>query len=144
MFYVPLKFLGEGYAAYRHVRALIFVSPEPLCGRCLGLIDAHKHMLVQPGISDRSVIALHISILLRVAWLDKHQADAVLFRQSRQSVADIFRAIITTAWFVRAPVIENTIPVDSFVISCAVAVLTLLSGLCIYKNRRADIGMWMQ
>ena len=49
------KFLGWDYAAYRHVRALIFVSPEPLGGGCLGLIDAHEHVLIEPVISDCSM-----------------------------------------------------------------------------------------
>lgn len=45
---------------------------------------------------------------------------------------------------VRAPIIENSIPFDSFVISTVVAMSVLISGLLIYKHRRADIGMWLQ
>jgi len=35
VFHVQLKFLGGGYAAYGHVRALIIVSPEPCSCRVL-------------------------------------------------------------------------------------------------------------
>lgn len=99
MFHVPLKFLGGGYSAYRHVRALIIVSPEPLGGRCLGLIDAHKHVLIKPVISDCSIIALHISILLRVSGLDEHERNAVFLGPFGQGIADIFRAIVTADRF---------------------------------------------
>jgi len=45
---------------------------------------------------------------------------------------------------VRAPILNNAIPYDSFAVSGTFAIIVLVSGLYIYKTRRADIGMWMQ
>ena len=91
---MPLKFLGGGYAAYRHVRAFIIVRPEPLGCGFLGFFYSHKHVLIKPVIANRSVIAFDISVLLRVAWLDKYKLYAVLLGPICQGMADIFRAII--------------------------------------------------
>ena len=91
---MPLKFLGGSYAAYRHTRALIIVSPEPLRCGCLGILDAHKHVLIEPVISDCSVIAFNTGILLKITRLDKHQGNAVFLGPRRQGMVDIFRAII--------------------------------------------------
>jgi len=45
---------------------------------------------------------------------------------------------------VRAPVLEQSVPVDSFIIGGVIAVLTLGAGLIIYNRRKGQIGMWMQ
>lgn len=45
---------------------------------------------------------------------------------------------------VRAPILKQSIPLDSFTVAGVSAIGVLLSGLFIYKNRRAEIGMWMQ
>lgn len=45
---------------------------------------------------------------------------------------------------VRAPVLEQAVPMDSFIISGVIALVTLLLGLFIYNKRKGQIGMWMQ
>jgi len=45
---------------------------------------------------------------------------------------------------VRAPVLDQAIPTDSFIIACLVAIGTLVLGLIIYNKRKGQIGMWMQ
>lgn len=45
---------------------------------------------------------------------------------------------------VRGPILEQAIPVDSFIIAGIVSVVTLALGIFIYTKRRSKIGMWMQ
>lgn len=45
---------------------------------------------------------------------------------------------------VRAPVLEQAIPMDSFIIAGLGAVFTLLLGIFIYNKRKRQIGMWLQ
>ena len=45
---------------------------------------------------------------------------------------------------VRAPVLEQSIPKDSFIIASVIALITLGLGLFVYKKRKHQIGMWMQ
>lgn len=45
---------------------------------------------------------------------------------------------------VRAPVLEQAIPIDSFIISALIGVITLILGIFIYNKRKSQIGMWMQ
>lgn len=45
---------------------------------------------------------------------------------------------------VRAPILEQAIPMDSFIIAGVGAVFTLLLGIFIYNKRKRQIGMWLQ
>ena len=45
---------------------------------------------------------------------------------------------------VRAPVLEQAMPIDSFIIGSVIALLTLIIGIFIYNKRKGQIGMWMQ
>ena len=60
----------------------------------LGLFDAVDDVLVQPFVPDRADVALDVSVLLRLAWLDVRQGDAVLFSPIQQRGTDLFRAVI--------------------------------------------------
>ena len=65
----------------------------------MGLIEAQEHVLIEPVISDCSIVALNISILLWVSGLDEHERNAVFLGPFGKGMADIFRAIITAARF---------------------------------------------
>ena len=45
---------------------------------------------------------------------------------------------------VRAPILDQAIPIDSFVIAFVLAALTLCVGIFVYNKRKGQIGMWMQ
>jgi len=60
----------------------------------LSFINTHKYVLTEPVISDCSIVAPHISILLRVSRLDEHERNAVFLGPFGQGMADIFRAIV--------------------------------------------------
>lgn len=45
---------------------------------------------------------------------------------------------------VRGPILDQAVPVDSFIIGGVVSVGTLAIGIFIYMKRRSKIGMWMQ
>ena len=72
--------MGGCYAADAHVRAVIVVSPEPLCGEVLCLLDSLDDVLVQSFVPHRAVIALDVSVLLRLTRLDVLQADILFVR----------------------------------------------------------------
>ena len=46
------QFHGGCDAADAHVRAVVVICPEPLCGLILGLLDAFDDVLVQPFVPD--------------------------------------------------------------------------------------------
>jgi len=56
----------------------LLLGPEPFRGEVLCLLDAFDDMLVQPFMADRSVVALEIRVLLRLARLDVLDADVAL------------------------------------------------------------------
>ena len=62
----PLReqFLGGCDDADAHVWAVAVVSPEPLCGVVLCLLDAFEDVLVQPFMPNRAVVALDVDVLL--------------------------------------------------------------------------------
>ncbi len=70
---------------------IIVVSPEPLCGEVLCLLDAFNDVLVQPFVANSAVIALEISALLRLNVL---KDDIAVLSPLAQLFADVFRAII--------------------------------------------------
>ena len=124
---------------------LTFVSLFALLGFVLNLLFGYGLALI---ISSYGVRYLDLSHALESVMLFLFLFTPVFWVESAlgptRSAFIQYNPLFHFLEVVRAPVIENTFPVDSFVISCAVAALTLLSGLYIYINRRADIGMWMQ
>lgn len=61
----------------------------------LHFFDGIEQVLGQPIVSHRSVVTFDIRVLLRVARLDKHQRDPILFSPSGQESADVFRTVVT-------------------------------------------------
>ena len=61
------KFLGGANPADTHVRAVIVVSPEPLNGVILGLLDAFDVVLAEPFTPDGAVVSLDVRVLLGLA-----------------------------------------------------------------------------
>jgi len=57
----------------------VIVVPEPASGIILDFFDAVEQILCQPIVTDRSVVAFDIGVLLRLARLDKRQLDLPFF-----------------------------------------------------------------
>ena len=57
----------------------------------LCLLDAFDNVLIQPFMPNRSVIALNIGILLRLAWLDMLDGDVTFFRPFQELATDGIR-----------------------------------------------------
>ena len=58
------------------------------------MLDAVKTMHIQPFMSDRSIEALDVGILGRLAGLDIQQRDLLLICPVDQSLADVFRPVV--------------------------------------------------
>lgn len=50
--------------------------------------------MVQPFVPDGSVVALDVSVLLRLSWLDVGQSDTMRFGPSLKRSTDVFGTII--------------------------------------------------
>jgi len=59
----------------------------------LDLLDRVEDELAEPFLADRPVVALYISVLLRLAGLDVEDPDASLCGPGLQRGADIFGAV---------------------------------------------------
>ena len=70
--------------AFACARALIIVSPEPLCGGSLRPFDAGKDMLVQPIISDRAIVPLHIGMWLWISRQDVFEYIELFYNPKRR------------------------------------------------------------
>ena len=79
-----------GHPAIAHIGAFVVVGPEPLGGNLLHLVDGFKDMEVQPFMPDRPVVALDVSVLLRLSGLDMGQGDASVLSPFHQGAADVF------------------------------------------------------
>jgi len=62
--------------------------------RKLCLLDAFDNVLIQPFITNRSVIAFDVRILLRLSQLDVLDRDVALFSPIQQPAAFVLRFII--------------------------------------------------
>ena len=62
-------------------------------------IEAVKEMLIEPVISDCTVIAFDVGVLLWIARLDLLQGDLLLFGLVLQSMADILRSVVAPQFF---------------------------------------------
>jgi hypothetical protein len=51
-------------------------------------------MLIQPFMSDRSVVALHICVLMRLSEMNVVHADAALLSPGDQLAGDIFKSVV--------------------------------------------------
>ena len=70
-------------AANAHVRAVVVVSPEPLRGVILGLLDGFDDVLADPFVPDGAVVARDVGVLLRLVGLAALEGDLPLFGPSR-------------------------------------------------------------
>jgi len=50
--------------------------------------------MTEPVVADRPVVAFNVGVLLRIAWLDVIEPDALAFGPSDEDAADVFRAVI--------------------------------------------------
>ena len=81
-------------AAERHVGPLVVVGPEPTHCFVLHLLDCLEQGSGKPSVADRSVVALNVGVLLRFAWLDVLDPDALLLCPGEQRAADVFGTVI--------------------------------------------------
>ena len=81
-------------AAKCHVGPVVIVGPQPAGCKILDLIERFKQVMGQPIVAHRAVIALDISILLRLARLDEVDANAALGGPGQRHSADVLRAVI--------------------------------------------------
>jgi len=63
----------------------------------LGLLDAVDDVLVQPFVPDGAVVALNVSVLLRLTRLDMGQDDALFLSPLQQRMTDLFGAVVVYA-----------------------------------------------
>jgi len=78
----------------RDVRAVVVISPKPLCGVTLRLLYAFDDVLIQPLVPDGAVVRLDVSVLRWLAGLDVLDGNPMFLSPFRQLFADVFRAIV--------------------------------------------------
>ena len=89
----PFQFHGRWYAADAHVRAVVLVSPPPLVGLILCLLNGFDALLGRPVKPSCPVVARDISALPGVPGLDVRGGDTVLLNPYSELLADVFRAV---------------------------------------------------
>lgn len=73
---------------------VVIVSPQPAGCKILGILKRFKQVMGQPVVAQGTVIALDISILLRLARLDEVDANAQFGGPDQRHGADVFGTII--------------------------------------------------
>ena len=81
--------LFRGDAAQGHIWAFMVVAPHPLRSELPHLVEVAPIILGQPFVANRSVKALHVGILLGLAWLDVFNAYALATGPGQQCGADV-------------------------------------------------------
>jgi hypothetical protein len=71
----------------------VVVSPEPLRGEVLRLLDAFDDVLVEPFMPNCAVVARDIGILLGLPGLDVLDRNALFLGPFSQLFTDVFGAI---------------------------------------------------
>jgi len=104
-----VRFLCGCDAADAHVRAIVVVCPEPLCGEVLCLLDSFNDVLVEPLVPDRAVVAFDVGVLLRLAGLDMLQEDVPFAGPFLQLLADVFRPVINPDGTRRASPLDDPV-----------------------------------
>ena len=81
-------------AADAHVGSLVVVTPKPLGGKILYFLKALEEILIEPIVAYRPVVSLDIAVLLRLSWLNVHQADTFPPGPALQPGANVLRAVV--------------------------------------------------
>ena len=126
-------------------KALGIVSFVSIAGIFLNLIFGYGLALIIASYGVRysdlshalESIMLFLFLFTPVFWLESALG-------ATRSVFVHYNPLFHFLEIVRAPILEQAIPIDSFIISGLVGVFTLLLGLFIYNKRKSQIGMWMQ
>jgi len=63
-------------ARERHVRSVVIVSPDPLGGQILRLLNTFKDVPIKKTASHRAILSFDIRVLLWLARLDVAQDNA--------------------------------------------------------------------
>jgi hypothetical protein len=80
--------------AQGHIGPVVIVGPQPARGKVLDLVERFKQMVGEPVITYGPVIALDVSVLLGLTWLDEIDADSAFCSPSQRHGTDVFRAVI--------------------------------------------------
>ena len=72
----------------------MIASPQPAGCKILDPIECFEQVMCQPVIAHRAVIALDISILLRLSRLDEVDANAAFGGPGQRHGADVLGAVI--------------------------------------------------
>ena len=69
--------MDQGDGSIGHVRPFIIVTPQPIGGSALSMVDGFDQMLIQPFVSHSTAEPFNKRVLSRFSWLVKHQSDAL-------------------------------------------------------------------
>jgi len=72
----------------------VIVGPQPAGGKFLDLVERFKEMVSQPIVAHGPVVALHVSVLLRLTWLDEVDADSASGGPGQRHGADVLWAVV--------------------------------------------------
>ena len=76
--------------------SVVVISPEPFRGLILCLFYPFKDVLIQPFVAYRTIVALDIRILLRLAWLDLLDVNAPCLSPCFEQTTAVFWAVVDT------------------------------------------------
>ena len=70
------------------------VSPQPLCGVILRLLEAFDDVLIRPLLPDCAVVARDAGVLLGLSGLDMQDGNPMFLGLLHQLFTDVFRTIV--------------------------------------------------
>ena len=88
------QFLSWRDTAEDNIGPVVIVGSQPARGKVLDLVERFKQMVGEPVITYGPVIALDVSVLLGLTWLDEIDTDSALCSLSQRHRTDLFRTII--------------------------------------------------
>ena len=68
-----------------------------------------EHVMGEPVITNRPVVALNVGILLGLAWLDEIDADAAFCGPRQGHCADVFRTVVASNGFQLAALFDDSV-----------------------------------
>lgn len=103
------KFLFWCNASEGDIGLVVIVGAYPSSGKFLNLVKGLKQMMGQPIVADRPVIALDISVLLWLAWLDESGVRPALGCSNQGNRADVFRSVVAADYIRFAASFDNPV-----------------------------------
>jgi len=134
---IPIIFITQKHLGVVSFVAIPGVFLNLIFGYGLALIIASYGVRYSDLSHALESVMLFLFLFTPVFWLESALG-------ATRSVFVHYNPLFHFLEVVRAPVLEQSVPVDSFIIGGVIAVLTLGAGLIIYNRRKGQIGMWMQ